>query len=231
MFLLFLYNYLVSRTGKRGAHDNAVIWAPIGLEAVDMARKALVFLWKRQASGEALLPSEEPHPRKDLALMKAIEEYEIKLVFDSANSPHFELRTFSVGDRYTSALFIRMLCYLWREEPLIQVEGKRVDNSSGRYHYMRERLSLLARHHMLLRDEDLRNVTFADIFSLVERKVASGSHLALGVVIRLPQRKEYGTGRNQYVTAFRHEDLDRCTVCGFAFYMFERFEVRVHRCF
>lgn len=217
---------LVFESGTKDAHGNTIIWVPIGFEAVDMARKALIFLWKRQKSYEALLPSEEPHPRKDLPLMKAIEEYEIKLVFDSASSSDIRLTACSIQDPYTPVQFRRMLSFLWREELHRQVEGKRAYNNSGRYQYMRERLALLARHHMLLRDEDLRNANLLDIFSLVERHTAPGSGLALGVIICLPRGKTNKTGQNQYATAFRHEDLNRCTVGGFAFYMFERFEVR-----
>lgn len=79
-------NCLVFKSGTKDAYGNTIIWVPIGFEAVNMACKALIFLWRRQSSWEALLPNEEPHPWKDIPLMKAIEEYEIKLVFDSATS-------------------------------------------------------------------------------------------------------------------------------------------------
>jgi len=66
-------------------YGNTIIYVPVGFEAVDMARKALIFLWKEQCSRLALLPSLEPNPRKDIPLMKAIEDYEVKLVYDSVN--------------------------------------------------------------------------------------------------------------------------------------------------
>ncbi|GJJ67805.1 hypothetical protein EMPS_00151 [Entomortierella parvispora] len=66
--------------GEKDAYGNTIILVPVGHEAVDMARKALIFLWKEQCSRLAPLPSIEPNPRKDIPLMRAIEDYEVKLV-------------------------------------------------------------------------------------------------------------------------------------------------------
>ncbi|KAF9272815.1 hypothetical protein BGZ74_005061 [Mortierella antarctica] len=76
----------VFESGSKDAYGNTIILVPVGFNAVDMACKALIFLWKAQSSQLALLPSTEPHPQKDIPLMKAIEEYEIKLVFDLASA-------------------------------------------------------------------------------------------------------------------------------------------------
>lgn len=90
---------------------------------------------------------------------------------------------------------------------------------------MRERLCLLAWHHMLLRDKDIRNANLSDTFSLLQRNSAAGSGTALGLVFCLPRGKTNKKGENMYATTFRHKNSNRCTVGGFAFYMFERFEV------
>ncbi|KAF9272275.1 hypothetical protein BGZ74_005351, partial [Mortierella antarctica] len=75
----------VLQDGEKDAYGNTIIYVPVGFEAVDMARKALIFLWKEQCSRLAPLPSLEPNPRKDIPLMKAIDDYEVKLVYDSVN--------------------------------------------------------------------------------------------------------------------------------------------------
>ena len=191
-----------------------------------MARKALIFLWKEQCSRLAPLPSLQPNPRKDIPLMKAIDDYEVKLVYDSVNQSDHRATACSIRDPYIPSEFIRMLSFLWRELPPIQRKGKRSYNRTTRYQHMRERLCLLARHHMLLRDEDIRNANLSDTFSLLQRNSAPGSGTALGLVFCLPRGKTNKKGENMYATTFRHKSINRCTVGGFAFYMFERFEVR-----
>lgn len=197
----------------------------MGFEAVDMARKALIYLWKEQCSRLAPLPSMEPNPRKDIPLMRAIDGYEVKLVYDSATQSDIRTTACSIRDPYTNAQFLRMLSFLWRGVPPVRQQGKRPYNGARRYQHIRERLCLLARHHMLLRDEDIRNASLSDAFSLQERNALPGSGTALGVVLCLPRGKTNKKGENMYATAFRHKIPHRCTVGGFAFYLFERFEV------
>ncbi|KAG0008207.1 hypothetical protein BGZ81_004236, partial [Podila clonocystis] len=62
--------------GEKDAYGNTIIYVPVGFEAVDMAHKALIFLWKEQCSRLMHLPSHEPNPHKDIPLMKAIDDYE-----------------------------------------------------------------------------------------------------------------------------------------------------------
>jgi len=81
---------------------------PAGFEAVDMARKAFIFLWKRQSSRLAPL-SLEPNPRKDIPLMKAIEDYEVKLVYDSVNQSDSRATACSIRNPCTTSDFIKML--------------------------------------------------------------------------------------------------------------------------
>jgi len=79
---------------------------------------------------------------------------------------------------------------------------------------------------MLLRDEDIRNLAISDVFCTLRRHTVPGSTQALGLVFSLRKGKTNQTGENMYATAFRHKNFLRCTVAAFAFYMFERFQVR-----
>ncbi|KAF9919090.1 hypothetical protein BX616_001825 [Lobosporangium transversale] len=52
------------------------IYAPISIETVDCARKALIYLFREQASLKVEWPNPAPHPRKNIPLKEAIEECE-----------------------------------------------------------------------------------------------------------------------------------------------------------
>lgn len=73
---------------------------------------------------------------------------------------------------------------------------------------------------MLLRDEDIRNLNFSDIFDIQTRYPAAGSSLASGLVSGKTNKK----GVKLYATAFRHKIFLRCNVATFAFYILERFQ-------
>jgi len=102
---------------------------------------------------------------------------------------------------------------------------KRIYKNQKRFQFMRERLCLLARHHMLLRDEDIRNLDLANTFNIQTRHPAPGSTLASGIVFCLTRGKTNHKGVELYATAYRHKNFLRCTMGGFAFYMLERFQV------
>jgi hypothetical protein len=109
--------------------------------------------------------------------------------------------------------------------PLRQSPGKRTYNRRRRFQYMRERFCLLARHHMLLRDEDIRNLNLANTFNIQTMHPAPGSSLASGIVFCITRGKTNHKGIELYATAYRHKNFLRCTMGGFAFYMLERFQV------
>ncbi|KAG0010297.1 hypothetical protein BGZ82_003515, partial [Podila clonocystis] len=82
---------------------------------------------------------------------------------------------------------------------------------------------MTARHHMVLRDEDIRNLKLSDTFCIQQKHNAHGSQLATGLVFAISRGKTNKHRVRLFATAFRHKDFLRCTVGAFAFYMFERF--------
>ncbi|KAF9939591.1 hypothetical protein BGZ65_010101 [Modicella reniformis] len=108
-----------------------------------------------------------------------------------------------------------------------ELKAKRTYDATSRFQYIREHLCLLARHHLLLRDEDIRNLNLSDIFNIQMRHHAPGSSLASGLVFCLSRGKTNKKGVKLYATAFRHKNFLRCTVAAFAFYMLERFQASV----
>src|SRR5690606_38318715 len=135
-----------------------VVYAPFTLGTVDNHRKALVYLWKKQCDRTVKYKNIFPNPRTDQMLSQKIDEYGVSLVYEKVLSGTITCTaTPTVRDPYNEELFIRMLSYTWRGVLPFLSQGKRQYNSKKRFPFMRERLCLLERHHMLLRDEDIRN--------------------------------------------------------------------------
>ncbi|KAG0302531.1 hypothetical protein BGZ99_002968, partial [Dissophora globulifera] len=154
------------------------IYVPLTAGSVDNIEKALIYLWKRQHSRDASCPNPAPNPRQDALLKAACEEYESGLVYDITTPGDRRTASCAVRDPYTEGKLIRMLSFLWREVPLPRYRSKRGYNSVTRFQYMRERLCIAARHHMLLRDEDIRNLNLSDTFNIQTMHPAAGSKLA-----------------------------------------------------
>jgi hypothetical protein len=101
----------------------------------------------------------------------------------------------------------------------------RTYNGRARFPHIRERFCMTARHHMVLRDEDIRNLKLSDTFCIQQRHNTHGSQLATGLVFAISRGKTNKHRVRLFATAFRHKDFLRCAVGAFAFYMFERFHV------
>ncbi|KAG2214027.1 hypothetical protein INT45_005412 [Circinella minor] len=86
---------------------------------------------------------------------------------------------------------------------------------------LREMFSISARHHMLLRDQDLRNLNFADCFcTIIPKKQHRGTQQVVGLVFCLDKGKTLKEGEVKFACAIRHENVFRCPVGAFAFLMF-----------
>ncbi|GJJ75411.1 hypothetical protein EMPS_07769 [Entomortierella parvispora] len=207
-------------------HGRRVIYVPRTLGTVLNIKKALVHLWEEQRGQQAPYPNRVPHPGFDKTVKTIISNYGLQLVKDSLNPGTSRSAACSLRDPYSERMFIRMLSYLWRNLPIkAKSTTKRPYSTTRRYAYHRERLCLLARHHMLLRDEDIRGVTLSDLFHIQRLHKAPGSKMATGLTFTLTRGKTNQEGVRLYGTAFRHKDYRRCTVGGFAFYMLERWQI------
>ena len=204
-----------------------VIYVPRTLGTVLNIKKALVHLWEEQRGQQAPYPNRVPHPGFDKTVKTIINNYGLQLVKDSLTPGTSRSAACSLRDPYSERMFIRMLSYLWRNLPIkAKSTAKRPYSTTRRYAYHRERLCLLARHHMLLRDEDIRGVTLSDLFHIQRLHKAPGSKMATGLTFTLTRGKTNQEGVRLYGTAYRHKDYRRCTVGGFAYYMLERWQVR-----
>ncbi|KAK3833241.1 MAG: hypothetical protein J3R72DRAFT_231522 [Linnemannia gamsii] len=204
------------------------ITVPLTLGTVDNYRKACIYLWKLQSQRTTLCPNPAPNPRSDSPLNAAISDYGVRLVYAKASIGTTRDTLCEARDTYDGNKLVRMAMYTWKQQPVHRTKGIRKYSSITRFPYIRERLCILARHHMLLSDEDIRNLNFSDVFSTLNCKNATGSTWACGLTFCLRRDRPNKKGAMLYATAFRHKDFRRCTVGAFAFYMLERFMVCIY---
>ncbi|EPB85602.1 hypothetical protein HMPREF1544_07595 [Mucor circinelloides 1006PhL] len=74
---------------------------------------------------------------------------------------------------------------------------------------LQEMFSISYRHHMLLRDQDLRHLNFADCFcTIVPKKQHNGMQQAICLVFSLDKGKTLKEGEMKFACAMRHENED-----------------------
>ncbi|KAF9124408.1 hypothetical protein BGX30_000959, partial [Mortierella sp. GBA39] len=196
-------------------HGGVAIMVPLSLGTVDNYRKACIYLWKLQNQMITLCPYPAPNPPSDEPLDDAINAYGVRLIYDKA----------TIGTTRNTACnkLLLMATYTWKQQPVHRIKGVRKYKCIARFPHMCERLCILVRHHMLLRDEDIRNLNLSDVFATLNRKKAHGSTWACGLTSCLRRDKTNKKGAMLYATTFRHKDFRRCAVGAIAFYMLERF--------
>lgn len=120
---------------------------------------------------------------------------------------------------------VHMATYTWQQQPVHCTKGVHKHKCITQFPHICECLCILAQHHMLLQDEDIRNLNLSDVFATLNCKSANGSTWACGLTFCLQRGKTNKKGAMLYATAFCHKDFHHCTVGAFAFYMLERFMV------
>lgn len=79
---------------------------------------------------------------------------------------------------------------------------------------------------MLLRDQYLRNLNFADCFcNVIPRQQHRGAQQAVALTFSLDKGKTLKEGEVKFACAMRHENVFRCPVGAFAFFMFSLLQV------
>ena len=122
---------------------------PIGIESVKQYKKALMALHEFQVTTRGIA---WPSPKVCKEVKNVIKQYETNLVYEQVQTNADRAAHCIIRDSYKIGQFIKILLDLWC--------------STGKHH-LRERFSISARHHMLLRDQDLRNLNFSDCFSTI----------------------------------------------------------------
>lgn len=180
---------------------------PIGIESVTQYKKALMALPDYQFATRQIT---WPSPKVCKEVKNIIKEYSAKLIYDQVQTHADRAAHCIIRDSYRVGQLIRILLDLWC--------------SNERLH-LRERFSIAARHHMLLRDQNLRNLNFSDCFStIISRTQHRGVQQAVALLFCLDKGKTLKVGEVKFACATRYYNLYRCPFSAFAFYMFSKLQ-------
>jgi hypothetical protein len=78
---------------------------------------------------------------------------------------------------------------------------------------------------MMLRDEDLRGVSYSDMFIDPSANLEGGTQSLVYLNLSFHRGKTNKTGKMQYGTAVRHLDVRRCSIGALGFYFYDLFHV------
>lgn len=181
---------------------------PIGIESVKQYKKALQALHEYQKQSRSI---KWPSPKGCNEILDLITEYEKNLIYDQRKTTADRAAHCTIRDSYKTGQLIKVLKSQW---------------SSPDKTHLREMFSISARHHMLLRDQDLRNLNFSDCFSTtIPQSQHRGHQQAVILVFCLDKGKTLKEGEVKFACAMRHENVHRCPVSAFAFYMYSLIQV------
>ncbi|KAG0222287.1 hypothetical protein BGW41_006076 [Actinomortierella wolfii] len=184
---------------------------PVSVSVVEHVMSVLTALHRRQSEDNKLFPFTEP-PRKwpkIIQLEKGYSKTESTSGFHASDSreQHCEQRKF-----YEPEDLVAMADHL-----LTADEG----GDLAKIKMLGRRFNILAAHHMLLHDQDIRSMQFSEMFHKVAAPETACSTTQCDLlVIRLTKGKTNQKGQNRYVAAARHRNVHRCTFGAFALYMF-----------
>ncbi|OAD79494.1 hypothetical protein PHYBLDRAFT_162558 [Phycomyces blakesleeanus NRRL 1555(-)] len=183
--------------------NKKVIKVPLGIESVNQYKKILMFLYEFQSERQEVgwLSS-----KKTKEVIELIKKYEHDLVYYQVQTNVDRAAQCVIWDSYKSGKLIRILKSLWTS-----------DSKSG----LHEMFSISSRHHMLLRDQNLRNLNFVDCFcTIIPKKQHEGMQQALALVFSLDKGKTLKEGEVKFACAMSHKNVFRCLFDAFAFFIF-----------
>ncbi|KAG2210572.1 hypothetical protein INT47_002514 [Mucor saturninus] len=215
----FFKEFVFKRTYKKGVSIDTDVRTQIGLHTknadsqltlLQMAEKApsnkkgaLMFLHEFQSSCREV---DYPSPKKTKEVIESIKNYEHNLVYDQVQTNVDRAAHCVIRDSYKSGELIRILKNIWISS-----------SDTG----LREMFSISSRHHMVPRDQDLRNLNFADCFcTIIPKNQHKGMQQALALVFSLDKGKTLKEGEVKFACAMRHENIFRCPFGAFSFLMF-----------
>ncbi|ORZ27813.1 hypothetical protein BCR41DRAFT_367380 [Lobosporangium transversale] len=198
----------VDKTGKK------TVSVSLGTETIKMAKKALIRIHSLQAERNDVSWDLSPSQMKLLQtiLIQHIESLHTHVVRSGGRRE----AGCTLRDSYTPVQFHSILMGLWtKERHSPNMRAREYDTN------YRDMFCLTARHNMLLRDEDLRNLNFADCFSTIITQRTEGGQQPIGLTFKINKGKTNKNNENWYACALRHEDVRRCVFSAFAFYMYQ----------
>lgn len=179
---------------------------PTSHESVLQYKKSLTHLYYFQSNRRG--PFTWPAPTRNKTIQKLLSDYKKNLQYDQQNlNPNRDAHCV-MRDSYKPAQLIKVLKTVWRSGTI------------------REQFTISARHHMLLRDQDIRNLNFSDLFTtIIDKQDHRGTQQAVAVVFCIDQGKTLKPGEVKFACAIRHQNIHRCPVSALAFYLYSLLQV------
>ena len=88
--------------------------------------------------------------------------------------------------------------------------------------------TISARHHMLLRDQDTRNLNFADCFpTIILKQQHKDTQRAVYTAFCLDKDENLKEADIKFACAIRHENVFRYHISPFAFFLYSLLQARV----
>lgn len=186
---------------------------PVGHSVLDNARKALRYLADCQQA-RLVHPNKAYSALNNSEVKKTIDRHlENDVVRGKMKGRQDKGESCKFRDSYSNVEHLRMLSYTWSNAGTVLAP------------LIREHFAIAASHGMLLRGEDLRGLAFANCFIQQIPKGRLDSQAVHMLTFVLEEGKTIIGERKEYAGAMRHEDVRRCVIGAFAFYVFDRFHV------
>lgn len=185
---------------------------PIGIKSVKQYKKALTALHEFQVTTRGIA---WPFPKICKEVKNVIKQYDTNLIYEQVQTNVDRAAHRIIRDSHNIGQFIKILLDLWC--------------SNGKHH-LRERFSISVRHHMLLRNQDLRNLNFSDCFStIISRTQHRGVQQAVALLFCMDKGKTLKDSEVKFACAMRHSNFYRCPFGVFAFYMSSKLQVSIKK--
>ncbi|KAG0257208.1 hypothetical protein DFQ27_005255 [Actinomortierella ambigua] len=208
---------VLETTSHDKTHRRRRLDLPVGSDELNTALKALQYLAVRQRTRMVGFNEDMQIKWKDL-IPHAIQEYERGIVMGGMWLDEDDLPVCPIRNTYSVVDHIRLLLDCWLERA---PDGDNNDdedyNETTMTDRLREHLGIAVRHSMLLRDEDLRFLNQQNCTILPVKKDSQQDQTINMLVFHLRRDK---SSKDKYGVAIRHNDVRRCSVGAFAFYLF-----------
>ncbi|KAI9327252.1 hypothetical protein BD770DRAFT_449902 [Pilaira anomala] len=147
--------------------NKKIIEVPVGIEVVKQYKKVLMFLHEYQSSCREVGYTS---PKDIKELTELIKKYQHDLIYDEVQTNADRSSHCVIRDSYKSGELIRILKNLW-------IASKKSS--------IREMFAISSRHHMLLRDQDLRNLNFSNCFcTIIPKQQHKGMQQAVAFLLQ-----------------------------------------------
>lgn len=149
-----------------------VLQIPLGIEAVKQHKKVLLYLHAFQQEKRSI---KWPSPNNVKELNILLKKYQRDLVYDKIHTNVNRAARCVLRGFYNPGEFIKILRTLW---------------ISNQRNGLRERFTISVHHHMLLRDQDIRNLNFGDCFvDIIPQQQEQGIQQAVALVFCMDKGK------------------------------------------